>query len=253
MDPMRRSLIPGGTVGRLPFLAAVAVLAAVPACSSAEPREETPEATVRAEESTEPEGARIATALTDEIEVRSEPGGGEVVHTLASPNDFGADRAFLVQEDRGAWLEVLLPVRPNGSTGWIEADDVAITVTAYRVVVDMAEFSFTVTEGEEEVLSGPIGIGTGDNPTPPGEYYVTELLRPSDPDGEYGAFAFGLSGHSDTLESFAGGPGQLGLHGTDDESGLGGEVSHGCVRVSNDDVTWMAERLPIGTPVEIND
>jgi len=253
MDPMRRSLTPGGTVGRLPVLAAVAVLAVVPACSSSEPPEETSEASVRTEERTEPEGSRIATALTDEIEVRSEPDGGEVVHTLASPNDFGADRAFLVQEARGDWLEVLLPVRSNGSTGWIEADDVEITVTAYRVVVDMSEFSFTVTEGEEEVLTGQIGIGTGDTPTPPGEYYFTELLKPSDPGGEYGAFAFGLSGHSDTLESFAGGPGQLGLHGTDDESGLGGEVSHGCIRVSNDDVTWMAERLPIGTPVEINE
>jgi lipoprotein-anchoring transpeptidase ErfK/SrfK len=249
---MRRSLMPRGTVGSLPALAAVAVLAVVPACSSPDPLEEPSEA-AQSQEAEAPAGEHIATVLADEIEVRSEPDGGEVVHTLASPNDFGADRTFLVQQVQGEWLEVLLPVRPNGSTGWIEAGDVEVTVTEFRVAIDMSDFTFTVTEGEEELLTGPIGIGTNQTPTPPGEYYFTELLKPSDPGGEYGAYAFGLSGHSDTLESFAGGPGQLGVHGTDDESGLGGEVSHGCIRVSNDDITWMAERLPIGTPVEITE
>ncbi|MBR8743890.1 L,D-transpeptidase family protein [Nocardiopsis sp. MG754419] len=253
MDPMRRSLKPRGTVGTLPTLAAVAVLAVLPACSS-DPSEEPSEVAQSQETETEaPTGGHIATVLADEIEVRSEPNGSEVVHTLASPNDFGADRTFLVQQTQGDWLEVLLPMRPNGSTGWIESGDVEVTVTEFHVAIDMSEFTFTVTEGEEDLLTGPIGIGTGETPTPPGEYYFTELLKPSDPGGEYGAYAFGLSGHSDTLESFAGGPGQLGVHGTDDESGLGGEVSHGCIRVSNDDITWMAERLPIGTPVEINE
>ena len=251
---MRRSLMSRGTVGTLPVLATVAVLAVAPACSSTDPAEDPSEDSVQAEDGAEtPSAASIATVLTDEIEVRSEPDGGEVVHTLASPNDFGADRTFLVQQTQGEWLEVLLPVRPNGSTGWIEAGDVELTVTAFRVEIDMSEFTLTVTEGGEELLAGPIGIGTSDTPTPPGEYYFTELLRPSDPDGDYGAYAFGLSGHSDTLESFAGGPGQLAVHGTNDESGLGGEVSHGCIRVSNDDISWMAERLPIGTPVEITE
>ncbi|MFE6305539.1 L,D-transpeptidase family protein [Nocardiopsis sp. NPDC057823] len=254
MDPMRRSLMPRGASVALPALAAAAVLAAATACSSASDSPEEPSGTSgRAEESAAPEGSYIATAVGDEVEVRSEPDGGEVVHTLASPNDFGADRTFLVRQVRGDWLEVLLPVRPNGSTGWIEADDVELTATAFRVEIDMSEFSFTVVEGGEELRTGPIGIGTSETPTPPGEYYFTELLRPSDPAGAYGAYAFGLSGHSDTLETFAGGPGQLAVHGTDDESGLGGEVSHGCIRVSNEDITWMAERLPLGTPVEITE
>lgn len=254
MDPMRRSLMSRGTVGTLPVLAAVAVLAVAPACSSTEAPQASSEDSAQAgEEAAAPAAASVATVLSDEIEVRSEPDGGEVVHTLASPNDFGADRTFLVQQAQDEWLEVLLPVRPNGATGWIEADDVELTVTGFRVEIDMSEFSFTVTEGGEELLAGPIGIGTSDTPTPPGEYYFTELLRPPDPDGDYGAYAFGLSGHSETLETFAGGPGQLAVHGTNDESGLGGEVSHGCIRVSNDDISWMAERLPIGTPVEVDE
>ncbi len=256
MDPMRRSPMPRPTAGTLPVLAAVAVLATATACSSggsADTPEEPSGTSAPVEDTAADGGARIATAVVDEVEVRSEPDGGEVVHTLASPNDFGADRTFLVLRTEGDWLEVLLPVRPNGSTGWIEADGVDVTATAFRVEIDMSEYSFTVLEGGEELRTGPIGIGTSDTPTPPGEYYFTELLQPADPDGAYGAYAFGLNGHSDTLETFAGGPGQLAVHGTDDESGLGGEVSHGCIRVSNDDITWMAGLLPLGTPVEITE
>lgn len=250
---MRRPLMPRKNVGTLPVLAAVVLLVAS-ACSVTNPPEGSSEGSVLAGgEAQSHSTASIATVLTDEIDVRSEPGGGEVVHTLASPNDFGADRTFLVRQAQGEWLEVFLPVRPNGSTGWIEAEGVELTVTGFRLEVDMSEFSFTVTEGGEERLTGPIAIGTGDTPTPPGEYYFTELLRPSDPDGDYGAYAFGLSGHSETLETFAGGPGQLAVHGTNDESGLGQEVSHGCIRVSNEDISWMAERLPLGTPVEITE
>ncbi|CAL9488333.1 hypothetical protein SUDANB121_03199 [Nocardiopsis dassonvillei] len=252
---MRRSLMSRGAVGLLPVLAAVALTAAT-ACSppsEGSSPEGAAEASQGAGDVQESEEARIATVTGDGIEVRSEPDGGEVVHTLANPNDLGAERTFLVRQVRGDWLEVLLPVRPNGSTGWIEAADVELTVTAFRVEIDMSEFSFTVLEGGEELRTGPIGIGTSDTPTPPGEYYFTELLEPPDPDGAYGVYAFGLSGHSDTLESFAGGPGQLAVHGTDDESGLGGEVSHGCIRVSNEDITWMAEHLPLGTPVEITE
>ncbi len=231
-------------------LAAAAALAALAACSSAPAAEDGTETAVSA---SGPGGAEIATVVGDGITVRTEPGGDEVLQTLASPNDFGVDRVFLVEENRGEWLRVLLPVRPNGTTGWIRSEEVSLSSTPFRVEVDLSEFAFTVFDGEEEVRGGVIGTGEGETPTPPGRYYFTELLRPKDPDGPYGVYAFGLSGFSETLETFAGGPGQLAVHGTDDEDALGRQVSHGCVRVSNEDVTWMAENLPIGTPVEISD
>ncbi|MFW5415625.1 L,D-transpeptidase [Nocardiopsis sp. CNT-189] len=196
--------------------------------------------------------ARIATAIGEEVDVRDGP-DGKPVETLANPNDLGAERVFLVERAEGDWLEVLLPIRPNGGTGWIRRDEVELTSTAFRLEVDMDAFSFSVLDGEEEVRGGEIAIGVEDTPTPPGRYYFTELLEPPDPDGEYGAYAFGLSGFSPTLETFAGGPGQLAVHGTPDESVLGTEVSHGCVRVSNDDIAWMAGHLPLGTPVEISE
>ncbi|MCK9871677.1 L,D-transpeptidase [Nocardiopsis dassonvillei] len=233
-------------------LLTVAALAALTACSSAtadEPASE--EAPVDAADNGV-EGVEIATVVGDGIDVHAEPGGEEVLHTLASPNDFGVERAFLVERNEGEWLQVLLPVRPNGSTGWVRSDEVSLTSTDYRVEVDTGDFAFTVFDGDEEVRTGVIGTGEGETPTPEGRYYFTELLQPPDPEGPYGVYAFGLSGFSETLETFAGGPGQLAVHGTNDEEALGRQVSHGCVRVSNEDITWMAENLPIGTPVEIS-
>jgi lipoprotein-anchoring transpeptidase ErfK/SrfK len=237
----------------LTSLAAAAALVALTACSSApadEPASEGSAADTAGNGGAE--GVEIATVLGDGVDVHAEPGGGEVLHTLASPNDFGVDRTFLVERDEGEWLQVLLPVRPNGSTGWVRSDEVSLTTTEYRVEVDTGDFAFTVFDGDEEVRTGVIGTGEGETPTPEGRYYFTELLQPPDPEGPYGVYAFGLSGFSETLETFAGGPGQLAVHGTNDEDALGRQVSHGCVRVSNEDITWMAENLPIGTPVEIS-
>jgi len=80
---------------------------------------------------------------------------------------------------------------------------------------------------------------------------VTDKLATGDDGGAYGPFALGLSGHSDTLSEFAGGKGQIGLHGTNDPGSLGGAVSHGCVRVPKEVIRALADQLPLGTPVEI--
>ncbi|TDE18936.1 L,D-transpeptidase [Actinomadura sp. 6K520] len=194
-------------------------------------------------------GAEIATVRGRQIAVYRQKGDGAAGTTLSSPNKMGATRVFLVDARDGDWLKVLLPIRPNGSTGWIKASDVKISSTPHRVEIDPEAFTFTVFDGDKVLRTGKVATGEGGTPTPPGRFYFTELIKPPDPGGAYGAYAFGLSGHSPTLKTFAGGPGQLAVHGTNKASALGGRVSHGCVRVSNDDITWMAQNLAIGTPV----
>ena len=100
-------------------------------------------------------------------------------------------------------------------------------------------------------MDGVPGVGRSATPTPAGTYFITELLQQPSPRGSYGPFAFGLSAYSDTLTSYAGGPGQIGLHGTDAPSLVGTDVSHGCLRVTNDVITALARQLPLGTPVRI--
>ncbi len=87
------------------------------------------------------------------------------------------------------------------------------------------------------------------HPNPLGLFYLTELLAPTN--SGYGPYAYGLSAFSDVLTSFGGGPGQIGLHGTADAASIGHSVSHGCIRLTNTDITTLAKLLPLGTPVHI--
>ncbi|GLY15580.1 L,D-transpeptidase [Kineosporia rhizophila] len=192
----------------------------------------------------------VATATGSGVEVLKKPGGTKGKN-LASPIESGGPLTFLVTDEKDDWLKVHLPTRPNGSTGWVSRSEVELSVTPYRLVVSMKKHSLVVLKDGKLVAEHEVGVGKAATPTPPGEYYLTELLQPSDPDGAYGPYAFGISGHSDTLKKFAGGPGQLGLHGTDQPDKLGTDVSHGCLRLSNEVITELAETLPLGTPIEI--
>ena len=158
---------------------------------------------------------------------------------------------LLVADRRGEFVKVLLPIRPNGSTGWIRARDVRLVRNDFRIRVELGAHRITVYEGEEVLLQEPVANGKPATPTPTGKYFLRVLLQAPDPTTVYGPYAYGLSGHSDTLTEFAGGDAELGIHGNNDASVLGQSVSAGCIRMSNDGITRLAGILPLGTPVEI--
>jgi lipoprotein-anchoring transpeptidase ErfK/SrfK len=158
---------------------------------------------------------------------------------------------FLVEEQRREWVKVLLPVRPNGTTGWVRKRDVRLTPNGFRIVVERGAHRITVYDGDAVMLQEPIAVGKDATPTPTGKYYLRVLLQAPDPDTVYGPFAYGLSGHSEVLAEFNGGDAELGIHGNNDASVLGQSVSAGCVRMSNDGITRLSKILPLGTPVEI--
>jgi len=179
---------------------------------------------------------------------------------LANPQPSGAPLVLLVQEQQGEWLKALLPVRANGSTGstgWVHRSEVTLSQHRYQIVVQLGAHRITVFDGTDVLLTEAIGVGTADAPTPGGLYYTTALVEPEDsrgryqPDGPYGPYAYPLSGFSEVLFDFAGGDGRIGIHGTNDPSGLGHDVSHGCIRMSNAGITRLAGILPLGVPVEV--
>jgi lipoprotein-anchoring transpeptidase ErfK/SrfK len=197
-------------------------------------------------------GTQIAQATGAKVDIFSGPDGGEPTSTLDSPNENGAPLVFLVEKNRGDWLEVLLPVRPNGSTGWIRTADVTLASTTYSIDIALADHRLVVRDGDDVVIDTPIAVGTASTPTPGGRYYIKELLQPPNPGGAYGPYAYGLSGFSNVLDEFGGGDGVIGIHGTNEPEVIGTDVSHGCIRVANDVITQMASVLPLGTPVHIN-
>ncbi len=162
-----------------------------------------------------------------------------------------AARVFLVRERRGGWLRVLLPVRPNGASGWIRARRVVLRTNPYRVDVHLRAHRLVVHRGAAVVLRTPIGVGRAVTPTPRGLAFVTRALRQPDPRGDYGPWALGLSVYSPVLTSFGGGPGEVGIHGTNAPAGIGSDVSHGCIRLPNAAIRRLAHTLPLGTPVRI--
>lgn len=205
----------------------------------------------------EPEPAVIATATEDAIEVFTEPGQFPVEQTITAEQVVSLPGqiplTFLVIEQSGDWLHVYLPVRPNGSSGWVRVSDVNLATTDYRVEVRLAEHRLLLHKGNEVVMDVPVGVGRDEVPTPGGVYYIKELLQPPTPGGTYGAYAYGLSGYSPVLESFAGGTGVIGIHGTNEPETVGTDASHGCIRMLDADITRLVTEfgLPLGTPVEI--
>lgn len=184
-----------------------------------------------------------------DLEVRDAP-GGEVVEVLDPVRESGAPLTLLLADDPGdGWYEVMLPVRPNGSTGWVSADDVTVAHVPFRLEMSVSTNELRLFEDGELLRTMPAASGTGDTPTPLGEFYLTELIEPTN--SGYGPYAYGTSGFSDVLTSFGGGPGQIGLHGTDDPDSVGRAVSHGCIRLSDEDITFLAETLPLGTPIDV--
>jgi L,D-transpeptidase catalytic domain len=201
--------------------------------------------------------AYVALAVKD-VTVRSRFGDkGDIVAVFPQELPWGSPTPFLVSEARrnaagDVWLKVLLPRRPNGSSGWVQRDQVRIRPVTHEVVVDLSSRTASLLRQRRKVRSFRVGVGTAGTPTPTGRFYVTVKLKPPQISAAaYGAWALGLSGYSEVHQTFGTGDGQIALHGTYKPWLLGQPVSNGCVRTDNETISLLAETLPLGTPVTI--
>ena len=197
-------------------------------------------------------GSFVADARGASVAVYEAPDAKKATSTFANPTPTNGELVFLVQKMRDdGWAKVLLPVQPNGSTGWVSVDEVDITFVPYRIVVDLSDHTLVLFRNKKKVMTESVGVGKDKTPTPGGRYYITQLFAPSNPGGAYGPFAYSLSGFSETLESFNGGEPVVGIHGTNHPELVGEDVSSGCIRMRNDAITELTKLLPLGTPVTI--
>jgi lipoprotein-anchoring transpeptidase ErfK/SrfK len=227
--------------------------AAVP---TAAPTAAAPQTSVR-DDSVNLGGASAYAALAsgDSVTVRSKPGGGKAVDFLPPKLVWGTPTPFLVREarrvDGRVWYRVLLPKRPNQSSGWVRGDQVRTVPRDYHALVDLSERRLSLYKDDKLVRSFPVGIGRAATPTPTGRFFVTVKLRPPQISSIYGAWALGLSGYSQVLEQFGTGDGQIALHGSSNPANLGHQVSNGCVRLDNGAISVLADLLEPGSPVDI--
>jgi hypothetical protein len=181
------------------------------------------------------------------------PGGEQPDFAFDTHNPYRQVAPLLIQEaarrDGDAWYEVLLPLRPNGTSAWVRAEDIRIRERSERIEVDLSERLLLHLEGDEVVNRFRIGVGTAQYPTGTGQFYVWVKVPYENPNNPYGIMALGLSGFSPVLSDWPG-EGRMAVHGTPYASNRGQAVSHGCVRVYNTDMQSLVD-LPLGTPVEI--
>jgi lipoprotein-anchoring transpeptidase ErfK/SrfK len=190
----------------------------------------------------------VARVRSTGVDVYGDPTSPEAALHVTGQTEFGTPRVLPVIGQQDGWFEVRLPVRPNNAVGWVRTADVDQGAVADRIYVSLANRNLQWVHGQTPVLQTTVGLGSLGNPTPPGEYYVTDIIPSS---GAYGPWIVALNGHSETLTDFEGGDARLAVHGTNDPSSIGATTSHGCVHVPNDIDSRLASVIQPGTLVEV--
>jgi hypothetical protein len=163
---------------------------------------------------------------------------------------FGVVSTVLSSSCEPMGYRVQLPIRPNGSSGFVKLAAVAVHPVRTRIDVDLSRHRLTLFRDSRRVLATTAGVGAEGTPTPTGRYYVNQRLRAGNPSGPFGPGAIGISAFSPTLTSWAQG-GPVAIHGTNDPSSVGRSASHGCIRVQNPVLRELYRAALPGTPVVI--
>lgn len=233
---------------RRPIAFAVAVAAAAIATSPAYAADGTTGA-----ESVFPAAGQF---VSDRVPVRVAPNPHASVIKVMTQfrDDYRIQEVFAVARRMGTdhriWYKISVPMRPNGTMGWIPAKTVELAPTVAEIRVRRQSRTIDLYWHGSHVWHGIVAVGAPGMETPLGHYYVAARFVPYD-DPFLGVFGVETSGYS-RLSEWPGG-GWFGIHGTDMPQLLGQAVSHGCIRVSNLTATKLRQYAPLGTPIVITD
>ena len=111
--------------------------------------------------------------------------------------------------------------------------------STYFIEIDLEQTTLTLKEGGTIVSTYPVAVGKPETPTPTGFWKI--IQKTPNPGGDFGARWMRISVPW----------GGYGIHGTDEPESIGMAVSHGCVRMYNEDVIELYDIVPLGTAVEI--
>jgi lipoprotein-anchoring transpeptidase ErfK/SrfK len=165
--------------------------------------------------------------------------------------DFRRQVVLAVKSRIGAdgepWLQLNLPMRPNGTLGWVPASALDLHPTKARILISRGARRLSLYQGSRLLYRTTVAVGRPGMETPVGNFYVTARFVPDN--SFLGVFAFETSAYS-RLTDWPGG-GVVGIHGTSMPQLLGQAVSHGCVRMSNEAASFLRRYVPLGTPIKI--
>jgi hypothetical protein len=175
--------------------------------------------------------------------------GGPAVAALPV-TELGSPTWVPVVQSRLGWDRILLPTRPNRSTGWVYlgGGGLRTAYSAYRVRISLGAYRITVLDAGRSLGSWTVAVGKAGTRTPTGRTFLLASVVPNHP--TYSPLILPLGLHSDSLSTFGGGPGTVALHGWPDPAVFGHAVSHGCVRVPSAALRLLS-RIPLGSSVMI--
>ncbi len=117
----------------------------------------------------------------------------------------------------------------------------SVPLEPLQVIVYQSSFSMRLMSGPYLVRQYPVGIGK-ESLTPEGYYTILQKVsQPRSRTNAYGTrgMVFSSANHA--------------MHGTNDPTSIGKSVSHGCIRLHNDDVEELYSFVSPGTEVIISD
>jgi len=167
------------------------------------------------------------------------------------PTVFGVKGVVRDRSCRATWYHVLLPMRPNGASGYVRARALWVTRVRTRIEVDVSARRLSFFRRGRLVLRARVAVGSGATPTPYGRFYVNQRLIPTNPNGPYGPGAIGISAFSNVLTGWTQG-GPVAIHGTNQPGSIGHAVSNGCIRLPNPVLLRLFRTTPAGTPVVVH-
>ncbi|WP_329245968.1 L,D-transpeptidase [Actinoallomurus sp. NBC_01490] len=175
--------------------------------------------------------------------------GGAPLAVLPS-RELGGPTWVPVMESKPGWVRVLLPSRPNGATGWIPTDAGSMQTahSPYVLRVKTSTRKLSLSKSGHALGTWTVAVGAPKTPTPVGRTFLLASMAPAKP--TFSPLILPVGAHSDTLDSYGGGPGTVAFHGWPSKSVFGQAVTHGCVRVPADALKRLS-KIPLGTPVFI--
>ncbi|MCY3662944.1 MAG: L,D-transpeptidase [bacterium] len=152
------------------------------------------------------------------------------------------------------WAEVELPVRPNGSRGWVRTENFTWSTVNHHVLIDLSDRLVALYDGDDLVTYTRAIVGRPNTPTPALKGFIVEKLPNHSQQNAsvvLGDWILMLSFFSEVLPLFDGGLPRIALHGTHIPDRVGEALSNGCIRIPNNIIEVIARTAPLGTVVNI--
>lgn len=124
--------------------------------------------------------------------------------------------------------------------------------TEPKIGINLASRILILYQGNKKVAMYPIGVGKVSTPTPTGYYRVqTKEVNPTWVNPDDTSIQIQSGPENPLGYRWIGFSGTYGIHGTNRPDSVGYYVSNGCIRMHENDVESIYNKVAIGTPVNV--